>query len=92
MEQFSFAWSDFDIRIGLLIFVAYIIIDALFVSYTYLVVKKAPAKAATVGAGMYFLMAFGIINYVNNFLYVIPLVIGSWIGTYLVVKYEKHKE
>ncbi len=92
MEHIAFSFEGFDMKIATLIFVAYIIIDALFVSYTYLVVKKDPAMAATVGAGMYFLMAFGVINYVNNFLYVIPLVAGSWLGTYLVVRYERDKK
>lgn len=91
MEHISFSLDDFDIRIGLLVFLAYLITDALYVFYMYLVVKKDAARAASVGAIMYFLVAFGIINYVNNFLYVIPIVAGSWLGTYLVVRREKNK-
>ena len=89
MDQLSFSLSSFDIRIGLGIFVAYMVIDALYVMYTYSIMKKEPALAATMGAVMYFLMALGVINYVNNFLYIIPLVAGSWLGTYIVVSREK---
>lgn len=91
MDQLSFSLSSFDIRIGLGIFVAYMAIDALYVMYTYSIMKKEPALAATMGAVMYFLMALGVINYVNNFLYIIPLVAGSWLGTYIVVSREKDK-
>lgn len=91
MELLDVSLSSFDVRIGIGIFLAYMAIDALYVSYTYSIMKKKPASAATMGAVMYFLMAFGVINYVNNFLYVIPLVAGSWLGTYIVVRYEKNK-
>ncbi len=41
---------------------------------------------------MHFLLAFGVVNYVGNFLYVVPLALGSWIGTYLVVRREEIKD
>lgn len=92
MEHILLSAHDFDMKIGLLLFFAYMAIDALYASYTYLLIKKSPARAATVGAGMYFLIAFGVVNYVNNFFYVIPLVAGSWIGTYIIVLREKNKK
>jgi len=54
--------------------------------YTIAVMKKKPLTAASIGASMHFLIAFGVLNYVQNYLYVIPLALGSWIGTYLVVQ------
>ncbi len=91
MEHILFSLQHLDLGIGLLIFCAYIFIDGLYVAYTYSIVKKEPVLAATMGAIMYLLLAFGIVNFVDNFLYVVPLVAGSWLGTYFVVKYEKGK-
>jgi hypothetical protein len=72
-----------------LIFSAYILIDGMYAFYTQSIVKKRAAVSATTGALMHFLIAFGVLNYVQNFWYVIPLALGSWLGTYLVVKYDR---
>lgn len=85
----SEALHHFDFGLAALIFLAYLVIDALYAKYTYAVVERRPVQAANIGFVMHFLLAFGIINYVGNFLYVIPLALGSWVGTYLVVKGEK---
>ena len=84
--------DEFDFGLAMLIFVAYLVIDALYAKYTYVVVEKKPVQAANIGLIMHFLLAFGIINYVGNFLYVIPLALGSWVGTYLVVRRERRKD
>lgn len=73
----------------MIIFVAYMLVDALYAYYTLQVTKKNPYAAATSGALMYFLLAIGVLNYVQNYLYLIPLALGSWIGTFIVVKRER---
>jgi uncharacterized membrane protein YfcA len=77
---------EFSFLTAGLIFFAYILIDGMYAYYTQAIVKKRAFVSATTGALMHFLIAFGVLNYVQNFLYVIPLALGSWIGTYLVVK------
>lgn len=77
--------NNFDFRLALIIFLAYLIIDGLYVYYTISIVNKKPYQAATAGAIMYLLLAFGVINYIHNPLYLIPLVLGSWLGTFIVV-------
>jgi len=72
--------------------VSYIMIDGLYVKYTLEVVSLKPFKSATLGSFMHILLAFGIINYTENWLYIFPLIVGSWIGTYFVVKWEKDKK
>lgn len=88
---FESTWNDFNIGIALLIFVAYFVVDALYAHYTLSVTKRKPFAAATTGSFMHFILAFGVLSYVQNFLYVIPLAIGSWIGTYIVVEKERRK-
>jgi len=81
-------WQNFDFKIAVLLFVAYLFIDAMYAYYTLSVIKKKPIVAASVGSIMYVLLAFGVLNYVQNYLYVIPIALVSWIGTYLVVMYD----
>jgi hypothetical protein len=69
-------------------FLAYLAVDALYAIYTIEVVRLRPASAATTGALIYVLSAFGIVNLVHNALYVIPLALGGWLGTFLVVWFQ----
>lgn len=84
-------WQEFNWLMAICIFVAYFILDIMYVKYTLAVVARKAAQAANIGGLMYTLMAFGIFNYTHNFLYVIPVGLGSWLGTYVVVKRESKK-
>lgn len=58
--------------------------------YTLQVTKRNAFSSATTGALMHFLLAVGVLNYVQNYLYLFPLALGSWIGTFIVVKKEQN--
>lgn len=81
-------WHDFNFLIAFTILITYILVDGMYAHYTISIVNKKPAASATTGALMHFLIAFGILNYVHNYLYIIPIAIGSWVGTYYVVRKE----
>ena len=83
------ALANFSFETAAIIFVAYVLVDALYAYYTIQVTKRKPYLAATSGALMYFLLAIGVLNYVQNYLYLIPLAFGSWIGTFIIVKREQ---
>lgn len=83
--------STFDWRIAIGLFVAYGFVDALFVLYTLAVTKHQALRAANVSFLYYFVISAGVIGYVHNYLYVIPVAAGSWAGTYLVVRREAGK-
>jgi hypothetical protein len=34
-------------------------------------------------------MAYGTINYVKNFINIIPIAVGAWVGTYGILKFER---
>lgn len=74
---------------ALLVTLAYIVIDALYALYTIHIQKGNAITASNVGAGMYALMAFGTVTYTTAPVYVIFVAIGSWLGTYFVVKWHK---
>lgn len=84
-------WQSFEFKVAGVIFIAYFLIDAMYAYYTLAVVDKKPLVAASVGATMHSLIAFGVLNYVQNYLYIIPIVFGSWFGTFYVVKRDSKK-
>lgn len=81
-----FTVKEFSFVIAFVIFIASVLVDGMYAFYTQSVVRRNPIASATTGALMHFLIAFGVFSYVQNFLYVIPLALGSWIGTYFVVR------
>lgn len=91
INQLQVLWSQFNILTALMVFLAYLVIDMLYAHYTFSVTKLQASRAATTGALMYFLLAVGVLNYTHNPLYLFPLVLGSWIGTYLTVEFERRK-
>lgn len=85
-------WAEFSWVVALMVFLAYIVLDILYALYTLAVNRLQPARAATTGSLMYFLLALGVFSYTHNPLYVISLVLGSWIGTYVAVLHELKKK
>jgi hypothetical protein len=82
-------FRDFDIKVALILFFAYILVDGLYAYYTLSVIKLRPLASASTSFLMHFILAFGVLNYVNNFLYIIPLAVGSFLGTYILVYTER---
>lgn len=89
METIIESFKTFNPIMALCVLVAYIIIDALYAKYTLDVANYNEYKAANIGVSIHFLIAFGVINYTQNWLYVFPLAIGSWIGTFYMVRRER---
>lgn len=74
---------------AVLVFLAYAAIDGFYAKYTLDVVAHKPFAAATIGSLMHFLLAFGVLSYTENWLYLFPLAAGSWVGTFITVKRAK---
>ena len=79
--------DSFNVWLALGLFLAYFAVDALYAIYTISVVKRRALASANISFVMHFLIAIGVLSYVNNFFYVLPLAAGSWVGTYLATKY-----
>lgn len=82
----SQSWASFDLITAAIVFCVYVVVDGMYASYTLSVAEKKPMRSATIGALMHFLLAVGVLSYVQNYLYLAPLAAGSWLGTYLVVR------
>ena len=85
LKEFSW-WYAF------LILLFYILIDVLYVVYTLTVVKNKALASATCAGVMALIVSIGVVSYTHHNAYIVPVVLGSFIGTYLAVKLNKRWE
>lgn len=80
----------FSIWIALFVTILYMVIDTLYAIYTISVTKRKAKTAAITAALMYGLLACGVFAYIQNPWYIVFTAIGSYIGTYLTVKFHHY--
>ena len=86
MNREEFSWE-----IAFVLFVTYVIIDFVYAAYILYVNRLQAVRAATCSSIIYVLLAYGVINYSKNHLYLIPIGAGAWLGSWLLVMTEKIK-
>lgn len=69
------------------VFVVYVFFDILYALYVICVSRRQAVTASAISAVLYSLGAYGVMNYLHNPWYLIPLACGAFIGTYIAVKY-----
>jgi hypothetical protein len=79
--------ADFNWWTALTVFVVYVLFDILYALYVIFVSQKRPIAASFTGSALYSLGAFGVMSYTHNVLYLIPLSLGAFVGTYIAVVY-----
>jgi hypothetical protein len=82
-------YRDFDFKIALMVLAAYFTLDLIYAKYILSVSSKNEYRAATFGVLVNILVALGVISYTNNWMYIFPLAVGSWFGTFCAVKKSK---
>lgn len=91
IEYIVWAWNDINVLIFFGVGVAYFIYDVIYAHFMLSVTGLRAGWAATFSSLLYIIGAIGVLSYVENFIYTIPIVIGGWLGTYWAVKREKQK-
>ena len=81
--------NDFNYLTAATIFFTYVIIDILYALYIICVGKRQALYSAALSSVIYSLLAFGVVSYSKNILYLIPLASGAFLGTFLTVKFKK---
>lgn len=79
--------NDFSWYTATLVFVVYVVFDILYALYVIFVGQKRALAASVIGSMLYSLGAVGVMSYTHNILYIIPLSVGAFVGTYIAVKY-----
>lgn len=78
----NFSWLQ-----ALVVFLVYVFFDILYALYVLCVSRKQAVRASAISSVLYSLGAYGVMSYLDNPLYLIPLACGAFLGTYLAVKY-----
>lgn len=79
--------TDFKWQTALIVFCVYVLFDILYALYVICVSRRQALRASTISSVLYSLGAYGVMNYLENPWYLIPLACGAFIGTYLAVRY-----
>jgi hypothetical protein len=74
------------------LFFASFALESIFALYTLAVTKHKALEAGTWSLISYFLLALGILNFIHNRWYVIPLALGAFAGSYVIVAREANKK
>jgi hypothetical protein len=78
----SFSWLT-----AATVFFVYVVFDILYALYVLFVSQKRALAASFTGSMLYSLGAVGVMTYTHNALYLVPLSMGAFVGTYIAVKY-----
>jgi len=76
----------------LILFLVYLGFDVFYVLYIQAVTDVKPLRASLIGSVMYLLTAYGTIEYIDNFVNLIPILAGGFIGTFVTLKLGSKKK
>ena len=80
--------QDFSWLTASTVFLTYVVIDCLYAWYVISVNARRAGTAATLTSVIYSLLAYGVVSYSKNILYLVPLAAGAFVGTFLMVKFH----
>ncbi len=83
------ALSNFNFLIALGLFIAYCAVEALDSSLTFSITQHKSLKAANTTLILYVLLGIEVLAFVSNYLYTIPIALGAWLGTFMLIEREK---
>ena len=73
------------------VFFAYLIVDFAYASYIVACSEKRAIAASNWSMLLYVLSAFGLAVFVHNYWTVIPMAMGGWLGSYIVITRENKR-
>jgi hypothetical protein len=74
---------------AVILFVFYLVFDILYAHYIIAMGESKAFKSANISAILIIMSLYGTIEVVKNYWFIIPIALGSWLGTYLTIKYSK---
>lgn len=79
--------QEFNWWVAIALLFGFILYDFLYAIYYIFVSRKMAFMAANTACALYIIGSVSTIAYLGNYYYLIPIFIGSYIGTYVAVKY-----
>ncbi|MES2876146.1 MAG: hypothetical protein V4678_01620 [Patescibacteria group bacterium] len=85
----SDAINTFNIPVALGLFVLYCAVEALDSSLTLSITRHQSLRSANTTLVLYIILGIEVLAFVSNYLYTIPIALGAWLGTFLLIEREK---
>ena len=79
--------QEFNWWVAIALLLGFITYDFLYAIYYIFVSKKMAFMAANTACALYLIGSVSTIAYLGNLYYLIPIILGSYIGTFVAVKY-----
>jgi uncharacterized membrane protein YfcA len=79
--------SDFSLLQAATVFCVYVVFDVLYALYVLCVARKQAVQASAISSALYSLGAYGVMTYLDNPWYLVPLACGAFLGTYIAVRF-----
>lgn len=79
---------DFSPVTAVLVFATYVVIDVLYAAYIIAVGDRRAVRAAALSSVIYGLLAYGVVTFSKNIMYLVPLAAGAFVGTYITVRWR----
>ena len=92
MIQVSTSFDELNVLIVVGLFLAAAVVDALYATYTIKVVAGKAFSAASISLITYFIEVAGILSFLGNIWYLMPLGLGAFVGTFLAVERENRQK
>jgi hypothetical protein len=83
------ALNNFNIFIAVGLFALYCAVEALDSSLTFLITQHRSIRAANTTLVLYVILGIEVLAFVSNYLYTIPIALGAWLGTFMLIEREK---
>jgi len=74
---------------AVILFVFYLVFDVLYAHYILAMGESKAFKSANISAILIVMSLYGTIEVVKNYWFIIPIALGSWLGTYITIKFQK---
>jgi len=84
--------EQINILVWIVLFIISIVYDILYTKSVLYISRLNAVGAANLSVLLYVMMSYGIINFIENIFNIIPIILGSWLGTYGILKFEKHQK
>lgn len=83
------AINNFNVPLAVGLFILYCLVEALDSSLTLSITQHRSLRSANTTLILYIILGIEVLAFVSNYLYTIPIALGAWLGTYLLIEREK---
>ena len=89
LMSLSEAIASFNVFAAIGLFILYSLVEALDSSLTLSITRHQSLRSANTTLLLYIILGIEVLAFVSNYLYTVPIALGAWLGTFLLIEREK---